>query len=46
MAALTRPELIGYCIPPSEIPTEAFFFLPGFTQVDSEVTDPESCRRV
>lgn len=31
MAALTRPELLGDCIPPSEIPTEAFLF-PGLTR--------------
>lgn len=36
MAVLTRPELIGYCIPPPGILTEAFFFLPGVTRIDSE----------
>lgn len=43
MAALTRPELIGYRIPPSEIPAEAFSFLPSVTRIDSEVG---SCRGV
>lgn len=36
MAVSTRPGLIGYCIPPPGILTEAFFFLPGVTRIDSE----------